>query len=137
LSYTCLIIWNISLADLLIFGRTWSFPIAQTATFTISAARRHLPFTTVTFFLNTLHAHSCFLLGREKNGHGIMLLLSVSAVMHNSATVWPVHEIIDCTTCNTRDFYTYPHSDSISILLSFTILRFTNWSLLSKCHQHF
>jgi hypothetical protein len=92
--YACLIIWNVSL----IFGTTWRFPVAQTVTFSISAACRQLPFTTVTFFLNTLHARNCFLLGWEKNGHGTISWLHVSAIMHNSATVLPVHKIIDCTT---------------------------------------
>jgi hypothetical protein len=47
----------------LICGRTWSFPVAQTATVSISAAWRQLPFTTVTFFLNKPHTCNCFLLG--------------------------------------------------------------------------
>jgi hypothetical protein len=98
LSYACLIMWKVSLWICLIFGRTWCFPIALTTTFSISAARRQLPFRTVTFFLNTPHARNCFLLGREQNGHGTISWLHVSAVMHNSANMPPVHEIIDCTT---------------------------------------
>jgi hypothetical protein len=73
-------------------------PVVLTATFSISAARRQLPFRTVTFFLNTPRARNCFLLEREKNGHGTILWLHVSAVVHNSATMRPTHEIIDCTT---------------------------------------
>jgi hypothetical protein len=80
------------------FCRTWHFPVAQTATFSISAARRQLPFRTVTFFLNTPHARNCFLLGWEQKGHGTISWLHVSAVVHNSANMGPVHEIIYCTT---------------------------------------
>jgi hypothetical protein len=94
LPYTSLIIWNVLLTDCLIFGRTWRFLIAQIVTFSISTSRRQLPFTTMTFFFNTLHAHNCFLLRPEKNGHGIISWLHV---VHN-ATVQAIHEIIDCTT---------------------------------------
>jgi hypothetical protein len=50
-------------------------------------------------FLNTPHARNCFLLGWEKNGHGTISWLHLSPVVHNSATMRPVHEIIDCTVC--------------------------------------
>jgi hypothetical protein len=96
--YACLIMWKASLRICLILGRTWRFPVAQAPTFSISAARRQLPFTTVTFFLNTLHARNCFLLGREQKGHGTISWLHVSAVVHNKANMRPVHEIIDYTT---------------------------------------
>jgi hypothetical protein len=95
--YACLIIWNISLADLPLFGRTWHLPVAQTETFSISAARKQLPFTTVTFFLNTPHVRNYYLLGWDKNGHGTILWFHVSAEVHNSATMRPIHEIINCT----------------------------------------
>jgi hypothetical protein len=48
----------------------------------------------------TTHTHNCFLLGREKNGHGTISWLHVSAVVHNSAIIWPIHEIIDCSMYN-------------------------------------
>jgi hypothetical protein len=70
--------------------------VAQTATFSISTAHEQLPFITVPFFPNTLYAYNCFLLGRE-NGHGTISWLHVSAVVHNSATMWSIHKIIDCT----------------------------------------
>jgi hypothetical protein len=82
----------------LIFGRTWCLPVAQTAMFLIPTTHRQLPFTTVTLFLNTPHTRNCFLLGREKNGHGTISWLHISAVMHDRATMRPIHEIIDCIT---------------------------------------
>jgi hypothetical protein len=84
----------------LIFGRAWCLPIAQTATFSISAARRQPPFPTVTSYLNTSHTCNCFLLGWEKNGHGAISWFHVSLVVHNSGTTQPTHEITDCTTYN-------------------------------------
>jgi hypothetical protein len=50
-------------------------------------ACRQLPFTIVTFFLNTQQAPYCFSLGREKDGHGTISWLHMSAVMHNSGTL--------------------------------------------------
>jgi hypothetical protein len=50
------------------------------------------------FFLNTQHARNCFFLRREKNGHGTISWLHVFAAMHDSATMRPFHEIIDCNT---------------------------------------
>jgi hypothetical protein len=88
-----------SLVDLPNFWQNLTFSCAQTTTFSISAAHRQLPFTTVTFFLNTPHAHDCFLLGWEKNGHGTISCLHVlSAAVHNCATMRPIHEIIDSAT---------------------------------------
>jgi hypothetical protein len=84
--YGCFIIWNVSLKNLPNFGITWRLPVAQTATFSISAAHRQLPFTTVTLFLNTPHVRNFFLLKREKNGHGTILCLHVYAVGHNCIT---------------------------------------------------
>jgi hypothetical protein len=76
------------------------------------ANHRQLPFKTVTFFLNTLHTCNCFLLGQEKSGHGTISWLHVSAVVHNSASMQPIHKIIDCTTCITDKYFnfaTYSH----------------------------
>jgi hypothetical protein len=50
------------------------------------------------FFLNTQHICNFFFLGREKNGHDTISWLHVFAAMHDSATMRPFHEIIDCTT---------------------------------------
>jgi hypothetical protein len=50
------------LVDLPIFGRSLHFPVAETEAFSISTALRKLPYTTVTFFLNTLDARNSFLL---------------------------------------------------------------------------
>jgi hypothetical protein len=79
------ITWNISLLDLHNFWHT----------------RRQLPFTTATFFLYTLHTHNCFLLGQEINKLGTILRLQVSAVVHYCDTKQPIHEIIECTICET------------------------------------
>jgi hypothetical protein len=98
--YACLSIWNDSLADLPNFWQNVHLPDAQTATLSISSTRRQLPFTNVTnvtFFLNIPHAHNCFLLVQEKNGHNTLSWLRVSTVVHNSATMRPIQEIIDCT----------------------------------------
>jgi hypothetical protein len=62
------------------------------------ASRRKLPCTKMAFFLNTQYARNCFFLGREKNGHVTISWLHVFAAMHDSATMRPFHEIIDCTT---------------------------------------
>jgi hypothetical protein len=74
--YACLIMWNVSLADLPNFWQNLTSPFAQTAIFSISNIRRQLPFRTVTFFLNTQHACNCFLLGREQKGHGTISWLT-------------------------------------------------------------
>jgi hypothetical protein len=45
----------------------------------------------------TSHALNCFLLGWEKNGHGTISWLCVSAIVHNSTTLLPIHENADCS----------------------------------------
>jgi hypothetical protein len=50
------------------------------------------------FFLNTPHTFNRFLLGWEKNGHGTISWFHIFAVVRNRSTMWPSHEIIDCTT---------------------------------------
>jgi hypothetical protein len=52
----------------------------------------------LSFRIHLTHAHSCFMLGREKSRHSTISWLHVSTVVHNSTTMWPVHEFIDSTT---------------------------------------
>jgi hypothetical protein len=54
--------------------------------------------------LSKLYKVECFLLGREKNGHDTISWLHVCAVVHNSVTMRPIHEIIDCTTYELERF---------------------------------
>jgi hypothetical protein len=46
--------------------------------------------------MNTPHACTRFLLGREKNKYCTISGFHVSTVVHNSATLWPTHKIIYC-----------------------------------------
>jgi hypothetical protein len=82
----------------LIFGRTWRFLVAQIATFSISATSRQLTFIIATLFLYTPHARNYLLLRCNENAHGTILWLHVSTAVHNSATMRPIHKIIDYTT---------------------------------------
>jgi hypothetical protein len=79
------------------------------------AARRRLPLTTMAFFLNTQHARNCFFLGREKNGHSTISWLV--AAMHDSATMRPFHEIIDCTTYIPRTTDVRNRTEFLQVLL--------------------
>jgi hypothetical protein len=105
-------------------------------TFLISTAHRQLPFTSVTFFLNTPHTCNCFLLGQEKNGHSTILLLEVSAVVHNSATTRPIHEIIDCTMytpfsiLKVTHVYQLCHTQKKHAITVTLKCKHTNWKLI-------
>jgi hypothetical protein len=59
-----LIIWNVSLMNLP------NVLPSLALTLLIATTHRQVPFTTVTFFLNTPCARNRFLLGWERNGHG-------------------------------------------------------------------
>jgi hypothetical protein len=99
--YACLIMWNVSLADLpnfwqnLLFSLCSNCDILDFPSLAYNYPSQHWLFV----WIHRTHAN-CFILEREKNGQGIISWLHVSAVVNNSSTMRPIHEIIDCTTYN-------------------------------------
>jgi hypothetical protein len=95
--YACFIIWNISLADLPNFWQNLMFSHCSNCDIPYFH-HSQTPTLHNSDFLNTPLICNWFLLGREKNRGSTMSWLHISAVVCNSATMWPVHKIIDCTT---------------------------------------
>jgi hypothetical protein len=89
--YAPLIVWNFSLADMpniwqnLTFSRCSNCDILDFLRSQTTALHN-------SDFLSEYNARNLFLLGRENNGHGTISWLHVSGVVHNSATMRPIHD---------------------------------------------